>query len=66
MHFVAESTTDGSVRAVTESTFVGTKTGPDNNQLRVEARMVDVFTFNAQGKIQVKNAFRKDRPAKPL
>ena len=29
---------------------------------RIEARMVDVFTFR-NGKIAVKNAFRKDRPA---
>ena len=28
---------------------------------RIEARMVDVFTFR-DGKIAVKNAFRKDRP----
>ena len=41
---------------VTESTFCGTRT----DGVRVEARMVDVFTF-ADGKIAVKNAFRKDR-----
>ena len=45
-------------KAVTESTFCGTK--PDGT--RVEARMVDVFTLR-DGKILVKNAFRKDRPA---
>ncbi len=45
-------------RGVSESTFKGTK--PDGT--RVEARMVDVFTFR-DGKIAVKNAFRKDRPA---
>ena len=28
---------------------------------RIEARMVDVFTFR-DGKIAVKNAYRKDRP----
>ncbi|MGH8846351.1 MAG: nuclear transport factor 2 family protein, partial [Polaromonas sp.] len=28
---------------------------------RIEARMVDVFKFR-DGKIAVKNAFRKDRP----
>ncbi len=43
-------------RGVTESTFCGTRT----DGVRVEARMVDVFTF-ADGKIAVKNAFRKDR-----
>lgn len=45
-------------RAVSESTFCATK--PDGS--RIEARMVDVFTLS-NGKIQVKNAFRKDRPA---
>lgn len=44
-------------RGVLESTFSGTK--PDGT--RIEARMVDVFTFR-DGKIAVKNAFRKDRP----
>jgi ketosteroid isomerase-like protein len=44
-------------RGVSESTFSGTK--PDGT--RIEARMVDVFTFR-DGKITVKNAFRKDRP----
>ncbi|MCB1905729.1 MAG: nuclear transport factor 2 family protein [Rhodocyclaceae bacterium] len=44
-------------RGVTESTFVGTK----GDGTRIEARMVDVFTFH-NGKIAVKNAFRKDRP----
>jgi len=42
---------------VSESSFSGTK--PDGT--RIEARMVDVFTFR-DGKITVKNAFRKDRP----
>ncbi|MGF1698566.1 nuclear transport factor 2 family protein [Vibrio lamellibrachiae] len=45
-------------RAVSESTFCATK--PDGS--KIEARMVDVFTLS-DGKIQVKNAFRKDRPA---
>jgi len=45
-------------RGVSESTFRGTKA----DGTRVEARMVDVFTFR-DGKIAVKNAFRKDRPA---
>ncbi|UXI00098.1 nuclear transport factor 2 family protein [Photobacterium sp. TY1-4] len=45
-------------RAVSESTFCATK--PDGS--RIEARMVDVFTLK-DGKILVKNAFRKDRPA---
>lgn len=44
-------------RGVSESTFRGTRA----DGLRIEARMVDVFTFR-DGKIAVKNAFRKDRP----
>ena len=50
-HFVAGD------RGVSESTFCGTKA----DGTRIEARMVDVFTFR-DGKIAVKNAFRKDRP----
>lgn len=50
-HFVCDN------RGVTESTFSGTKADGS----RIEARMVDVFTFR-DGKIAVKNAFRKDRP----
>ena len=50
-HFVAGN------RGVSESTFSGTKA----DGTRVEARMVDVFTFRGD-KIAVKNAFRKDRP----
>lgn len=46
-------------RGVSESTFRGTRAA---DGLRIEARMVDVFTFSG-GKIAVKNAFRKDRPA---
>ena len=45
-------------RGVSESTFRGTKA----DGTRIEARMVDVFTFR-DGKIVVKNAYRKDRPA---
>lgn len=45
-------------RGVSESTFSGTKA----DGTRVEARMVDVFTFR-DGKISVKNAYRKDRPS---
>lgn len=45
-------------RGVSESTFRGTRAA---DGLRVEARMVDVFTFR-DGRIAVKNAFRKDRP----
>ncbi|SIT39147.1 conserved hypothetical protein [Paraburkholderia piptadeniae] len=45
-------------RGVSESTFRGTKADGS----RVEARVVDVFTFR-NGKIAVKNAYRKDRPA---
>ncbi len=44
-------------RGFSESTFRGTRA----DGKRVEARMVDVFTFR-DGKIAVKNAFRKDRP----
>ena len=44
-------------RGFSESTFTGTRA----DGLRVQARMVDVFTFR-NGKIAVKNAFRKDRP----
>ncbi|MEO5696295.1 MAG: nuclear transport factor 2 family protein [Burkholderiaceae bacterium] len=44
-------------RGVSESTFCGTRT----DGARIEARMVDVFTFRG-GKIAVKNAYRKDRP----
>lgn len=40
-----------------ESTFSGTRADGQ----RIEARMVDVFTFR-NGKIAIKNAFRKDRP----
>lgn len=51
VHFVAGD------RGVSESTFRGTR----GDGARIEARMVDVFTFK-DGKIAVKNAFRKDRP----
>lgn len=47
-------------RGVSECTFTGT--AADGS--RVEADMVDVFTFE-NGKIRVKNAFRKQRPALP-
>ncbi|KOF52906.1 polyketide cyclase [Achromobacter sp. DMS1] len=47
-------------RGVSESTFTGTAA----DGTRVEADMVDVFTFK-DGKIQVKNAFRKQRPPLP-
>lgn len=50
-HFVAGD------RGVSESTFCGTKADGS----RIEARMVDVFTFQ-NGKIAIKNAYRKDRP----
>lgn len=50
-HFVAGD------RGVSESTFRGTKADGS----RIEARMVDVFTFRG-AKIAVKNAYRKDRP----
>jgi ketosteroid isomerase-like protein len=45
-------------RGVSECTFKGTQ----SDGSRIEARMVDVFTFK-DGKILVKNAFRKNRPA---
>ena len=45
-------------RGVSESNFTGTA----KDGSRVEARMVDVFTFH-NGKIAIKNAFRKNRPA---
>ena len=47
-------------RGVSESTFKGTRA----DGTRIEARMVDVFTFR-NGKIAIKNAFRKDRPPLP-
>lgn len=50
-HFVAGD------RGVSECTFKGTQADGS----RIEARMVDVFTFK-EGKILVKNAFRKNRP----
>ena len=53
-HFVAGE------RGVSEWTFTGTAT----DGTRVEANGVDVFTFR-DGKILVKNAFRKDRPRLP-
>jgi ketosteroid isomerase-like protein len=53
-HFVAGD------RGVSESTFRGTR----SDGTRIEARMVDVFTFR-DGCIAVKNAFRKDRPPLP-
>ena len=51
VHFVSGD------RGVTECTFSGTKA----DGTRIEARMVDIFTFR-DGRIAVKNAFRKDRP----
>ena len=53
-HFVAGD------RGVSEWTFTGTAA----DGTRVEANGVDVFTFR-DGKILVKNAFRKDRPRLP-
>ena len=44
-------------RGVSETTFKGTRA----DGTRIEARMVDVFTFR-NGRIAVKNAYRKDRP----
>jgi ketosteroid isomerase-like protein len=53
VHFVAGD------RGVSESTFRGTRAA---DGMRIEARMVDIFTFRG-GRIAIKNAFRKDRPA---
>lgn len=47
-------------RGVSECTFTGT--AADGS--RTEADMVDIFTFQ-DGKIRIKNAFRKQRPALP-
>ncbi|MBU6493453.1 MAG: nuclear transport factor 2 family protein [Burkholderiales bacterium] len=44
-------------RGVSEWTFTGTRA----DGTRIEARGVDIFTFR-NGRIAVKNAFRKDRP----
>jgi ketosteroid isomerase-like protein len=45
-------------RGFTESTFTGTR----EDGTRLEARMVDIFTF-FEGKILIKNAYRKQRIA---
>ncbi|ALM53197.1 nuclear transport factor 2 family protein [Halomonas huangheensis] len=45
-------------RGYTESTYCGTTA----DGMRSEARMIDAFTFR-DGRIAVKNAFRKQRPA---
>jgi ketosteroid isomerase-like protein len=45
-------------RGFAECTFSGTRA---SDGLRIEARMVDIFRFR-DGKIVVKNAYRKDRP----
>ncbi|RYY82747.1 nuclear transport factor 2 family protein [archaeon] len=58
MHFLSADKN----RGITESTFKATKTNPDGTKSRIEARMVDVITFDRGGKIIVKNAYRKDRP----
>ena len=62
-HFPDASWTEGvhwvhGDRGFSECTFRGTRA----DGKKIEARMVDVFTFR-DGKIAVKNAFRKDRPA---
>ena len=48
-------------RGVSEWTFTGTAA----DGTRIEADGVDIFTFK-DGKILVKNAFRKDRPRLPV
>lgn len=45
-------------KGFSETTYKGTT----NDGARTEARMIDAFTFR-DGKIAVKNAFRKNRPA---
>lgn len=50
-HFVAGD------NGVSEWTFIGTKA----DGTKIEARGCDIFTFR-DGKIAIKNAFRKDRP----
>jgi steroid delta-isomerase-like uncharacterized protein len=47
-------------RGVSEWTFTGTAA----NGKRIEANGVDIFTFR-NGKIYIKNVFRKDRPLLP-
>ena len=47
-------------RGVSEWTFIGTKA----DGTRIHANGCDIFTFR-DGKIAVKNAFRKDRPSLP-
>lgn len=47
-------------QGVAECTFSGTRA----DGAQIEARMVDVFLFR-DGKIAIKNAFRKDRPFSP-
>jgi ketosteroid isomerase-like protein len=53
-HFVS------GVRGVSEWTFTGTRTDGS----RVEVNGCDLFTFR-EGKIAVKNSYRKNRPALP-
>ena len=53
-HFVADQ------RGISEWTFCATAA----NGSRIEANGVDVFTFR-DGKILIKNVFRKDRPRQP-
>ncbi|QEM81134.1 MULTISPECIES: nuclear transport factor 2 family protein [Halomonas] len=48
-------------RGYSESTYRGTSA----DGMRSEARMIDAFTFR-DGKIAVKNAYRKQRPATPV
>lgn len=44
-------------RGISETTFKATR----NDGMRMEARMIDVFTFKGD-KILIKNSFCKDRP----
>ena len=48
-------------RGVSQWTFTGTKVDGSG---RIEAEGCDLFTFR-EGRIAVKNAFRKDRPMQP-
>lgn len=62
IHFMSEDGKQG----VTESTFVGSKVNSDGTRTRFEARMVDILTFDSDGKIFVKNAYRKNVPGKAM
>ncbi len=62
IYFISEDGKQG----VTESTFVGSKLNNDGTRTRFEARMVDILTFDRDGKILVKNAYRKNTIGKSM